>query len=143
MVEKKYSREYAIEKYINTIANIYGFISADIVSQLSGGYISKGEIIGYLKYLPLEKGFYLNDGKMYYTSGEIEDVEICEEEVVLHPHDPLSVIIRTLFPQEFTGFLIIKGDLVGTVKASQSKKGFKIQKYTSEEALKIFKRHLK
>ena len=142
LVEKKYPREYAVEKFINTLADIFGFLNVGIIHQFSGGNISKSEIIENLKYSSLKKGFYLNDGKMYYANDEeIENIDCGNEEIVLHPHDSLSTIIQSIFPQEFTGFLVIKGDIIGVVKASQSKKGVKISKYTSDEALDIFKRY--
>ena len=143
LIEKKYPRDYAIEKFINILTNIFGFVNVDIIYQLSGGHITKSEIIENLKYSSLKKGFYLNDGKMYYGNDEeIEDIECKDVETILHPHDPLSHVIQLIFPQEFNGFLVIKGDLIGVVKASQSKRGFKISKYSSEEALRIFKRNL-
>ncbi len=140
-VPKKYSEDYGKQVFLENLLRIFGFLNGELVKHFSGGYISREEGTKMLLQSDLNRGLYLNDGKIYYAfENEIESVRVYDEPVVLHPDDPLADFLFEIHPQE-RGFLVIKGDIVGVVKASQSKRGFKISKYTNDEALEIFKRY--
>ena len=146
-IERKYPREYAIEKFVEKIVDAFGIISPELISILSGSHISPMETVGILDELSLLKGIFLNDGKLYRLPREdmkeMDFIEIYDDIIILSPKDPLNTIIESIHPLEFSGYMVIKdGRLLGSVKATLRRKGAKIQKYTSEEAKDAFLTHM-
>jgi len=143
-IERKYSRDYAVEKYVEKLISIFGFLNPDIVSHLSANYVSIEEAAHHLDAHDLIKGFFLNDGKMYrIPRRDLEDIECISgnEPVILDSKDPLSRIISYLIPEYHSGFLVIQnGKVLGSVTARKIRTGFKILKFTSEETLEVFKK---
>jgi len=145
-VERKYSREYAVQKFIENMINAFGLLNPELIALLSGFHISPEEVVEILDSMDLVKGMFLNDGKLYrIPGGDLEDleyIEISDDVVILDPKDPLNLVIGSIYPQEFPGFMIIKGgELLGMVRATLRKRGVNIQKYTSEEAKEAFLRY--
>ncbi len=145
LVESKYSREYAIEKFIDNLINAFGLISPEIVEILSANHISPWEAVKVLDNRPLVKGAYLNDGRIYRLPGndlqEMDFVEIYDSTIILDPRDPLVHILQLFLPIEFSGFVVIKeGKFAGVVKAIMRKKGPRVQKFSSDDARDAFLR---
>ena len=142
-IERKYSREYAIEKFVENMVNALGIISPEIISIFSGSHINPMETVEILDGMSLLKGIFLNDGKLYRIPREdienMEFIEVYDDIIILPPNDPLNAIIESLQSSEFSGYMVIKGGkLLGIVKATLRRKGAKIQKYTNEEAKNAF-----
>ncbi len=142
-VERKYSREYAAEKFVEQCVSIFGLVNPEIIWLLSAGYVSQEEAAYHLSRYALVKGFFLNDAKLYrLPEKDLEELEFLEmpNTVVLDPKDSLSSIISYISGEHHGGYLVIeRGKLIGWVSARKRQKGFKIIKYSSEEALRIFK----
>ena len=143
VVEKKYEREYALEKYIENLFDVLGFINSDIAKIFGGNYLSRADVVEILKRSELKAGLYLNDGKLYYGNpDEIDNTNYFNNPVVLHPSDPISRLIMYIYPQKFEGYVVINGEFLGVVKATGKRK-LKIKKSSSEDAEKIFKEVIK
>jgi len=139
IVNSQYSRAQAKKKMIKKIVDMFGFFSLDFIENFTGQYIPCHEVTDILNGMSMRKGVYLNNGTLYYAlENEINNVEYFDEPVVLEQKDPLARLIRSIYPQKLDGFLVIKGEFLGTVKASIKRK-IKIKKSTSEEAETIFK----
>ena len=142
-VERRYSREYAVQRFIENAVNAFGLVNPKLMGLLSGSHISPSEAVSVLEDMDLKKGLFLNDGKLYrIPSRDIEDmeyIEINDEVVVLDPRDPLNLLLEAIFPQEFSGYMVIRGgELIGVVKATFRKKGARVQKYSSTDARDAF-----
>ncbi|NPA74845.1 MAG: ATP-dependent helicase [Euryarchaeota archaeon] len=134
-------QEYAKQAFVEKLMDIFGFLSVEIIEQFTGEWISTTEIINILKLLNKHRGLYLNDGHIYYTDeNEIESFTAISETVILDPKDPLSEVLRRLFPQKCTGYLVIFGDRVECVKATGKRK-IRVQKASSPEAEQQFLRY--
>ncbi len=149
LVEKRYSREYAAEKFIETLLEIFGMVSPEMIHTLSNGTISAYEAKTILDTFPLEKGMFLKDGKIYRMLREdLEDMEYIDSHIgvlILHPHDILNEYLSFIYPQSFSGgFLVVKnGEIIGTVKAKLKKRVFTITKASTEEAEELFKKYFR
>ncbi len=142
LVDKKYSQDYGKQKFVEKMIENFGFLNVSILKKFSGPYILPREIIELFSLSSLTPGLYLNDGNIYYVNEEeIEECDEYEEAIVLEPHDPLAIVINTLFPQKLNGFIVIKGDFVGAVKANIKKK-VKISKSSSPQAEEFFREAL-
>jgi len=147
-VEKRYSREYAIQRFIENVEKSFGLLSPELIAIFSGFHISPEETVDIINNMDLKKGLFLNDGKLYrIPTKELEDleyIEINEEPIVLDPKDPLNLMIESIYPQEFPGYMVLMGGkLLGIVKASFRKRGINIQKYTSEEGKEAFLKYFR
>ncbi len=139
-VGKKYPQEYAKRVYVEKLANILGILNPSIVNHFTSGNISVKEAVSILSDMNMNRGIYLNDGKIYYTfENEIEKIDPHYEPVILHPDDPLANLIQKLYPQNMKGFIVIRGDIVGVVKATVGRK-IKVRNSTSDEARELFLR---
>ena len=138
LVPRKYSREAAISKFIEALANAFGFINLKVVQEFTSDLISPGEIAETLGFIGMSRGIYLNDGTLYYAfEDELERVDEKDIPIVLEPKDPLARVLRVIFPQKIEGFLVVKGEFVGTVKVSGKRK-IKVTKEYPEGAAEIF-----
>ena len=145
-IKPLYSRDYASQKYVENLVNILGFVNPEIVCHLSGGYVSSYESAEILNRMHLAKGIFLNDGNLYRIPNEdmdnIENIEIYDDIIILDPKDPVSMLWQYIKPMDFQGYMVIKeGEIVGIVKAIMRKRSAKIQKYTTEEAKRLFKNY--
>ncbi len=141
-VEKKYTQDYGKQKFVENLINIFGFLNVNLVKKFAGAYISPREIILVFSLSSLTPGLYLNDGKIYYVNEEeIDECEEFEIPIALDAKDPLAILITSIFPQKMQGFVVIKGENIGVVKASIKRK-VKISKSSSPEAEQIFREAL-
>ncbi len=143
-IKPRYSEDYAIQKYVENLVNVLGFLSPEIVCELTNGYIGRIQAVEVLDRMKLTKGIFLNDGNIYRIPTEdvedIRSIEIYDNVIILDPKDMVTNLVYTIKPIEFKGYLVIKeGKFLGVVKATLRRKGVNIQKYTSEEAREIFK----
>ncbi len=130
--------EYAVDKFIEKLFDMIGFLSVDIISEFSGNYIPAHESTRALNLLNLNRGLYLNDGFIYYTNEvEIEEAPSISETLILDPNDPVSIVLKRLFPQRFDGYLVIFDGKVESVKA-KGKRKIKVIKVSSPEAEREF-----
>ena len=145
-IKPLYSREYAIQKYVENLINILGIVNPEIVSHLSEGCVLSYEAKEVMDRMNLVRGVFLNDGNLYRIPAEdvkdIGSIEIYDSIIILDPKDPVSMLLQYLNPSDFQGYVVVKeGRMVGIVKAIMRKRSFKIQKYTSEETKEIFKNY--
>ncbi len=141
-VERKYSREFAIKKLFEKLEDMFGFITINALIEFFGGYAGCHELLDLMKNSEMNAGMYLNDGQIYYAfEEELEDTPEYDLPVVLAPKDPLAVLLRNIFPQPFEGYVIVKGSILGSVKATGKRK-IKIAKSTSEEVEEIFREYI-
>ena len=143
-IEKKYSRDYAVQKFVEHAISIFGFLNPQIISHFTNNLITPEESAYYLSQHTLVKGFFLNDGRMYrIPEKDLEDLEFLEsdEAVVLDPKDPLALILSYLTSRHHRGYLVLQGGkIIGWVSARKMKNKLKILKYTSDEAVDVFKK---
>ncbi len=108
------------------------------MNYFTSGIISQREAVSILSDMKMDRGLYINDGKLYYVfEEEIEKVEIFDDPIILHPYDPIAHLIQRLYPQRINGFIVVKGDIVGVVKATVGRK-IRVRDSTSDEAKKLF-----
>jgi len=104
-IDRKYSREYAMEIFIDNLVKSFGITSPGLVAVLSGSHISPWEGVEILESIPLVKGAFFNDGKIYRLPREdieeMEYIEIYDDTIILAPRDPLNLIIETIYPKNF------------------------------------------
>ena len=143
IVKSKYPKTLAVDRFVESLHDMFGVLNVKIITEFGGGYIHPIESLYSLEKLELSKGGYLNDGWIYYLDeSEIEsfECEFCAEKpFVFDPKDPLSRFLRTLFNLKYEGFVVVKDDFVGTVKATGKRK-IKISKAYPEEAREIFEK---
>ena len=147
-IKPLYAREYAIQKYVENMIDILGFVNPEIVCHLSGGHVLSYEAAEIMDRVNLVKGIFLNDGNLYrIPSEDIEDIgsiEIYDEVIILDPKDPVSILLEILRPSDIKGYAVIsQGKLMGIVKATLRKRNLKVQKWENEEAKKLFLDYLK
>ncbi len=141
-VDRKYSREFAMKKLFEKLVDMFGFITINAIIEFFGGYAGCYEILDLMKNIDMNAGMYLNDGRIYYAfEEELEDTPEYDLPVVLAPRDPLAILLRNIFPQPFEGYVVVKGNIVGSVKATGKRK-IKISKSTSEYVEEIFKAYM-